>query len=58
MKQKDLDKILELLRHDDQIPRLLREIEQKIAELKQIIAGAADAIERENRKNVKGRWWV
>lgn len=58
MKQEDIDKILKLLRHDDQVPRLLQEIEQNLAALKQIIAEIADAVENENKRNVKGRWWA
>lgn len=58
MKQEDIDKILKLLLHDDQVPRLLQEIEQNLAALKQIIAEIADAVENENKRNVKGRWWA
>lgn len=58
MKQEDIDKILKLLRHDDQVPRLLQEIEQNLAALKQIIAEIADAVEHENKRHVKGRWWA
>lgn len=56
MKQEDIDKILKLLLHDDQVPRLLQEIEQNLAALKQIIAEIADAVEHENKRHVKDRW--
>lgn len=38
-------KTVKELRHSDNAPRLLREIEKNVAVLKQIIARAADAIE-------------